>query len=118
MNNSKLIKIQRHESRISNLLNEFIRKEVYNETLKFATIMYVRLSNDYSAIKVFIDCADRTKIDGLVKKLNQSASLFKHHIAHKLDFRRAPSVLFLKDETVDRAQEIEDILKDLNQQKE
>jgi len=113
MHNSKLIRIQKYESRITNLLNDFINKEIYNPKLKFAKIMYVRLSSDYSALKIFVDCLEQDKLDSLVEKLNDNSNIFRTHLAHNFDFKRAPSVKFLKDETMSRVQEIEDILNNI-----
>lgn len=110
MHNSKLIRLQKYESRITKLLNDFINKEIYNPRLKFAKIMYVRLSSDYSSLKIFIDCLDQDKVDSLVRKLNENSNIFRTHLAHNFDFKRAPTVTFLKDETLSRVQEIEDIL--------
>lgn len=115
MNNSNRIRIERYESRMKECLNDFIYYEAYDEKIKNATITYTRLSGDMSILKVYIDCLDRTKLDSLIKYLNERKGIFRTTIAQNFDMRRVPDVIFKRDETIDRHEEIEDILSELNQ---
>ncbi len=114
MNNSNRIRVQRYESRMKECLNDFIYFEAYDEKIKNATITYTRLSGDMSILKVYVDCLDRERIDSLVKYLNERKGIFRTTIAHNFDLRRVPEIIFKKDETIDRHNEIEDILLELD----
>lgn len=113
MNNSNKIRVQRYESRMKECLNDFIYFESYDEKIKNATITYTRLSGDMSILKVYIDCLDRKRIDNLVEYLNNRKGIFRTTLAQNFDLRRVPEIVFKKDETIDRHNEIEDILSEI-----
>ncbi|MGL4768941.1 MAG: 30S ribosome-binding factor RbfA [Mycoplasmoidaceae bacterium] len=110
----KNIKTQKYESQITKELNQFIHQEIYNKTLKFAKITYVKLSNDYSSIKAYVDCMQRDKLDILIKKLNESHKLFRNQIAQNFSFKYCPNIIFIRDETIDRVEEIEIIFNQIH----
>lgn len=114
MNNSNKIRVQRYESRMKECLNDFIYYDSYDEKIKSATITYTKLSSDMSILKVYIDCLNREKVDRLVDYLNQRKGVFRTQLANNFDLRRIPEIIFKKDETIDRHNEIEDILSELN----
>lgn len=114
MNNSNRIRVERYESRMKDCLNNFLAHEVYDDRLQGATITYAKLSNDMSIIKLFIDSLDRERLDSLVKNLNKAKGLFRTQLAHEFDLRRAPEVLFVKDEIFDKVNEVESIFDELN----
>ncbi|MGL5246218.1 MAG: 30S ribosome-binding factor RbfA [Mycoplasmoidaceae bacterium] len=113
MQASKFIKIERYESNILQHLCTFLNKEVYNKVLKKASFTYCRLSRDFSMIKIYVDCINREDLDKIVLNLNKFKGSFRTEIAKNFDFRKTPTIEFLRDTSIDRAKEIEDILSDL-----
>lgn len=113
MNNSNKIRVERYESRMKDCLNDFLCHEVYNEKLLGATITYAKLSNDMGVIKLYIDSLDRQNLDSLVKNLNKAKGIFRTKLAHEFDLRRAPEVVFYKDEVFDKVNEVESIFDEL-----
>ncbi|MGL4647364.1 MAG: 30S ribosome-binding factor RbfA [Mycoplasmoidaceae bacterium] len=113
MQSLKLIKLERYESSILDLLNQFLKTDVYNDLLKKATFTYCKMTKDYSLVKVYVDTFNRDELDKIVFNLNKFKGLFRSEIARNYNFHKAPQVEFFRDNTIDRANEIETILKDL-----
>lgn len=111
------IKKQRYESLIQDLISHAIYYEVYNPLIKLATIHYVKLSNDISMAKIYISCHDKSKIDKILKKMNEAAGFFRTILAKNLDLRKVPNLLFLNDDSIDRIDEIDSILRSLKEDK-
>ena len=52
---SNQIKISRYESTIQSVINDTIINEVNNKIVKYATVTAVKLSNDLSTAKIYLD---------------------------------------------------------------
>ena len=114
---SNQIKISRYESIIQSVINDTIINEVNNKIVKFATVTAVRLSSDLSMAKVYLDCLDRNKIENVVFESNKLKGLFRSKIAQKLNTFRTPSLVFVSDESIDYANKIENLFKEINGKK-
>jgi ribosome-binding factor A len=73
------------ESEILNILNHTLKYEVYDKDIKMVSFTYVKLTNDKSLVKIFVDFYDRTKIDALVKKLNNSKAVFRTALSQNMN---------------------------------
>ncbi len=113
MQSAKSIRIERYESNILEHLCNFLNKEIYNKVLKKSSFTYCRLSRDFSMLKVYVDSINREELDKIVLNLNKFKGTFRTEIAKNFDFRKAPTIEFLRDTSIDRADEIEDILSEL-----
>lgn len=112
------IKIQRLESLIFDLLSNAIVKKIYDPLIKQVNIQYVKLSNDKSVAKIYISCYDKKLIDPVLKKINQTVGFFRNVLAQNLTIRKAPHLIFLKDETFDRVNLIESVLEKIKKDDE
>jgi ribosome-binding factor A len=99
------------ESEILNILNHTLKYEVYDKDIKMVSFTYVKLTNDKSLVKVFVDFYNRDKIDALVKKLNNSKAVFRTALSQNMNVWKVPNILFEKDESIDRVIAIEKLLK-------
>lgn len=117
MSNSWEIKIKRQEVAIKNVLNNFISLEVYDRFIKKTTISYVRISNDFSLLKIYINAYEKEKFDKIIKRFNDCKGLFKTVLAREINFKKVPDIVFLKDETEDRVAEIEEIFQKIKEEK-
>ena len=114
---SNQIKISRYESTIQSVINDTIINEVNNKVVKYATVTAVKLSNDLSTAKIYLDCLDRNKINNVVFETNRLKGLFRSKIAQKLNTFRTPNLIFVSDESIDYANRIEDLFKEINSKK-
>lgn len=105
------IKKERYESLIKEIITDAISKEVYEPLIKLATIHYVNLTADKSIAKIYVSHYDKSKINSILAKMNAASGFFRKKLAESLNLRRAPSVVFLNDDTIDKFDEIEAIIK-------
>ncbi|WP_412032478.1 30S ribosome-binding factor RbfA [Malacoplasma muris] len=110
MSNSSKIKISRYESTIKKILTNTIHIEIYDPLIKLATIVDVRLTNDKSIAKIYISCYDKNIIDKILSKINGASGYFRTILAKELNWRKAPQVIFVKDNTQEKFDEVQNII--------
>lgn len=108
------IKISRYESIILNVINKAILFEVNDKIAKHGRVTYVKLTNDISIAHVYIDCLDRTKIELVTLSLNKISGLFRNKVAEAMDIYKTPKIIFKIDKTIDYAEKIDKIIKDIH----
>ena len=114
--NSKTIKKERLESQIKEIINETIVKEIYDDLIKKATIVDVRLTNDKSIAKIYISCYPKEKTDMVLKKITSATGFFRKMLSMELSLRKVPNLIFVKDNASENYEIIEDILKKIKEQ--
>lgn len=111
------IKIKRYEALILDLLNYALLKQINDPLLKQAIIQYVKLSADKSVVKVYLRCYEQNMLPKLLKKIRYATGFFRNVLAQNLPFRKAPYIVFLADDVLDRIDEIESVFAALKQEK-
>lgn len=103
-------KVPRIENEILNILNYTLKNVIYDEDLHLASFTYVNIDPAITLAKIYVDTFDRDYVDTLVTKLNESKGVFKSTLAKKMNIRRIPDIIFYKDESIDRAIDIDNLL--------
>lgn len=107
---SSNIRIERYESIIFDLISSAITNEIYDSTIKLATVHYVKLSKDKSIAKIYISCYDKTMMTKILKKINAASGFFRTVLAKNLNLRKVPAIVFLNDDSIDKIDEINSLL--------
>jgi len=106
----------RKESMIARELTLILTKEVDDSILKAVSVSEVRLINDNEVAKVyysFIAFSNQTINQKLVQThLEEKKSLIRKLLARKLAMRKVPDLSFVYDDSLDRANRIDQILAD------
>lgn len=111
------IKLQRYESIILNSINKTIVFDVNNKYAKFGRVTYVKLSNDLSIVKAYIECLDHNYSSKTIDALNKLSGLFRSKLSTILDTYKVPKVIFEMDKSIIYAENIDKIIKDINSKK-
>lgn len=106
--------INRYESLIQDVLNQTIRLEIENPIAKKAEVTYVTLTKDLSYAKIYISCLEKTEINKVLDALKIVKGFLKTKIAKTLNTYKCPELQFYIDETIDRADKIEELFKIIN----
>lgn len=108
--NNKPYKHERISSEVERIIKEVVSYEIQDKrVLGNATVTGIILSKDYSHCKVFvqIDSEDKKEVlDGL----KNARGFVRHILAEQLDMRKTPEIVFLNDESIERAKRIEELL--------
>lgn len=77
---------------------------------KFVTFSYVNTAPDLKSARIGV-AGDEAK--SLATFLNNSKGYIKKELAHKLDIKTIPDLLFVVDQTEEKANRIEELLKQI-----
>lgn len=111
------IKIERAQSTILRELNLILQREFPDsEYLNGLTIREVRLTNDMSQAKIFYSLlytdADLTEV---AAEINDYVKEIRMLLASKVDMKNVPELIFEYDKSLENANKIEQILKEIKE---
>ncbi len=75
------------------------------------TVAEVRVTPDLKQAKVFVMSLGGQDMDTILPALNDEAHVFQKDIGRQLNMKFTPKVRFLRDESFDEAQKIDEILR-------
>ena len=103
--------IRKVDSILMRELSMIISQELNDPLLGFPTVTEVDVAPDYSQAKVYVSFLGKNykKRDGL-EALRRSKGHIKSILAKRIQMRKIPDLVFVVDDSLDKAQRIEDIL--------
>jgi len=116
-NNLKRQRIEKHESLIHGVVNEYILKEgksfLKNE---FVTVMGIKLSPDLSVALIFISVLDNSKSDFVNERFQERKHDIKQYIVKAIakKIRKIPEIKFIIDSTEHEASRVNKIMSNLD----
>jgi ribosome-binding factor A len=113
-------RVDRLNSLLKEVISEVIKRDVRNpHVTEFVTITHVRVTPDLHYAKVFVSVIGSEEAKQATIKALQSASGFiAVNSAHKVTLRYFPELTFKLDDSVDRHMRIEELLGELNKERE
>ena len=108
-------RIEQTDSILMRELSMIITQEINDPLLGFPTVTEVDVAPDYSTAKVYVSFLGKNykKRDGL-EALRRSKGHIKSILAKRVRMRRIPDLTFVVDDSLDKAERIENIIKDNN----
>ena len=103
------------DSMLMREISVIISQEINDPKLGFPTVTEVDVAPDLSNAKVYVSFLGKNymKRDGL-EALRRSKGHIKSQLAKRLKLRKIPDLTFIVDDTLDKADRIENILKEEN----
>ena len=100
-------------------LSYALAREVHDPGIGFVTLTRVKVSPDLQVARVFYTIIgdDKAKRD-TKRALDRATPFLRRHIAATIRLRRVPELFFQFDESVERQDRIEQILMDLQKERE
>ena len=94
----------------------FIRDEVkiVNFSTKEITVTEVRMSSDLKTAKIFVMPLGGKNSDEIVEKLKISSFMIRKVLSKKIIMKYLPKLFFVKDNSFDYAEKIENLIKQTN----
>lgn len=81
------------------------------------TITAVRISADLSIARVYVSVWNSaTKPEILVKRMNANQGEFRSVLARALHLRKVPELRFFRDDTLDEAEQIDDLIRKVREE--
>jgi ribosome-binding factor A len=93
------------------------RGHFHNEALadsSHITVTEVKISPDLKNATAYVMSLGGVNMDEIIPALNDASSVFQKDIGQQVTFKFTPRIRFMKDDSFDKAQRIEDILREVN----
>ncbi len=101
--------IQKIQALIARNVKDIVSYEIKNENIGFMTITDVEVSSDHSYCKIFVSFLNNTK--NSLETLNRAKGFVRSRLAKKVNLRRVPEISFVLDDTYERQQRLENLIK-------
>ncbi len=105
------------QARITSLIqkniSDIILYELRNPIMKLVTVNSCDVSNDFSVAKIYISHLNHDLVDQALLDLNRAKGAIRTSLAKKMDIYKVPELVFIKDDTLDKYERIEEILKEI-----
>ena len=107
-----MARVNKIDSILLREISVIISQEINDPKLGFPTVTEVDVSPDLNQAKVYVSFLGKNykKRDGL-EVLRKSKGLIKRELSKSLKMRKIPDLTFIVDDTLDKADRIEEILK-------
>jgi ribosome-binding factor A len=100
---------------IKDELSRLLLREVRDPRIGFVTITGVSVSPDLKSVRVYVSVlADPPARQASIQALNSAAGFFRRTLFRNLGLRYAPDVAFQLDESLDRGERIERVLRQIH----
>ncbi len=93
-------------------LGVMVHEAVREHSLPSASVSDVEVTRDLSHAKVFVTALQSERSKEVVKALNELAREFRQRLGKMLRIRQVPELHFRYDESVDRGERIDSLLRD------
>ncbi len=93
------------------------RGHFHNEVLadsSHITVTEVKISPDLKNATAYVMSLGGANMDEIIPALNDAHTVFQKDIGQQVAFKFTPRIRFAKDDSFDKAQRIEDILREIN----
>ncbi len=111
-------KLKRVESLIMRNLSEIISLKMKNPYLGWVNINDVELTSDYSYARVFVTFIGDGPVQDKIKILTDAKGFLRSELAKTLSIRKTPELIFIYDDSEEKAALIEEILAKIKQEEE
>lgn len=105
------------QARIASLIqkniSDIILYELKNPIMKLVTVNGCDVSKDNSVAKIYVSHLEHDKFDKALDELNRAKGSIRTSLAKKMDIYKVPELIFIKDDTLDKYERIEEILKEI-----
>ena len=102
---------QRIQSVIGKNITEIIQFEVKNPHIGFVTIQEVKVSTDFAYAKVCVSFLGSKNPQENLQALNKCKGFIRSSLAKKLDIRKTPEITFVLDDSYEKAEHLEELIK-------
>lgn len=102
-------------SEIARVISEILFTEAKDEILKSITITGCKVSKDLSYAKVYFTSLIEMDPKKLVKEVNEASSFIRGELSERVHLRHTPILEFVYDESIEYAENIENIIKEIKE---
>ncbi|MBM2820591.1 MAG: ribosome-binding factor ribosome-binding factor [Candidatus Berkelbacteria bacterium] len=106
-------RIQKVSELIKQQLAELIIQTL-PENLGLVTLIDVHVTSDLKNAWIYVSCFDKSSEKETLKILSDHSKEFQHILGRKLEMRYTPKLEFMFDDSLEKINRVENILKEIN----
>ena len=110
-------KTSKISSDLTRVISEILFNSARDELLKTITITGAKVSKDLSYAKIYFTSLSDLSKEKLEYEMKEASPFIRSEVAKILDMRHTPVLEFKYDETIEYANKIEGIIKEINDAK-
>lgn len=95
-----------------------LRQKAQDPRFKEITLTHVDVSADLKSARIFVLLPDDSGKAGLIKAINKATGFFRHELAHALNLRTTPTLNFVYDDSISRAEYLMKLIDTANDENE
>lgn len=107
---------QRIQSIIGKNISEIIQFELKNPKIGFCTVNEVWVSSDFSYARVYVTFLAAKFPKQNLEELNKCRGYVRSSLAKKIDIRKTPEISFYLDETYEKVNRLDEVLRKESEQ--
>lgn len=111
------MKIERVNNSILRELSYILANEIKDQNIRFVTVTSVKTTNDLSFAKVYVTVLKEEFKNETLKSLKKAKGFIRKELATRVDLRHIPELEFIYDDSISYGNNIENILKEINEKK-
>ncbi len=108
------IKLDRLSSIFSKEISKIINFDIKDSNITMVSVTDVKISSDLSYAKVYISMVISKNKNTTIQALNKAKGFIKSELSKRIKVRKIPDLEFIYDDSLDKGQKIEEILKRVN----
>ena len=108
------LKIDRLNNTFVEEISKILRTEIKDERINFVTVTSASITNDLYYAKVYVTVLNDAERDNIIKLLNKASNFIERELSKRIQIRRMPNITFLYDESIEYANNIENIIERIN----
>ena len=108
------IKIDRLEHTFVEQISMILKTEIKDERINFVTVTAAHITNDLSFAKIYVTVLNDEERDSILKQLNIASNFIERELSKRIEIRKMPNITFVYDESIEYANNIENIIEDIN----
>ncbi|MBE3593751.1 MAG: 30S ribosome-binding factor RbfA [Candidatus Carbobacillus altaicus] len=113
------VRIQRLQEQIKKELGVLLQQELKDPGIGFTTVTGVELSGDLKFAKVYISVmGDASQEEVALSALKRAQGFLRSELGRRIPMRHIPELLFKLDHSLDYGMRIEQMLKEIKDEKE
>lgn len=106
-------KKERIQALVQKNISDIILFELKDPLMKLVTVNYVNVTSDHSHATIYISHLDKKKENEALETLNRLKGVVRSSLAKKMDLYRIPDLKFILDDTYDKGEHIEELIKNM-----
>ena len=104
-------KEKRIEMLIKKNISDILLFELHDKNIGFCTVTDIKMSNDYQYVRVYVSFLGTKNPEKNLEALNKARGFVRTSLSKKMDIWKIPQIQFIIDDSFEKADKINRVLK-------